>query len=54
MKWLKEWFATLPAPDSDELIKKFNSGSWVTEIGNFDPKHKTHLQKLHEIALLVD
>jgi len=53
LKWLKEWYGALPSADSEELVKKFNSSSWVTEIGNFDSKHKSHLQKLHEIALLV-
>ena len=52
-KWLKEWYQGLPPADAEELVKNFNRGSWVTEIGNFDSKHKQHLVKLHEIALCV-
>jgi hypothetical protein len=51
--FLREWFAALTPERKEELKKKFNSCSWVTDpaIGNFPEKpKKIHLEKLHELA----
>jgi len=49
-KWLSEWFEKLPHYEAEELTKRFNTSSIVSEVGNFDPKKKEHLKKLHELA----
>jgi len=49
-KWLSEWFTGLSQQESDELTKKFNTSSVVSELGNFDARKKEHLRKIHEIA----
>jgi hypothetical protein len=49
-KWLSEWFSRLSQQEVDELTEKFNTSSFVSELGNFDAKKKEHLRKLNEIA----
>jgi hypothetical protein len=45
-KWLSEWFTGLSQQESENLIKKFNTSSFVSELGNFDARKKEHLRKL--------
>ena len=49
-KWLSEWFTGLSQQESDELTRKFNTSSVVSELGNFDARKKEHLRKIHEFA----